>query len=162
MPRGIPNAAHSSDYVSDGLQGVVDWKQIRSSGGGLNHLEVISKNDREFGDDEVAYAAFMEEPVVIEVHDSADKNAPPAVFVAVNGEGVWLKRRTKIRIPRKFAEVLARSQSMAIKTMQTSDPESVDAMRTMRTTSQDYAFSVLHDPNPRGRAWLERVTREGC
>ena len=106
---------------------------------------------------------FMAERLTIHVHTTGDKNAPPAVMVGVNGQQVWFKRGSRIKnVPRAFVEVMARSQSTTYRTTQVSDPSADEQMRTLRTTSADYAFSVLHDPNPKGSAWLARVTGEGC
>lgn len=161
MARAASREIHSPDYVDHSNDGAMDFSEVASyntlSRGG--HIEPIT--EREWKTAEEAMA-FMEEPLTIEIHVSSDKNAPPAVPAGVQGKLVWFLRGTKIRnVPRKYVEVLARSQSTAYKTQQVRDPNADEQMQTLRSTSQDYSFSVLHDPNPKGRQWLERVTREG-
>lgn len=162
MPRGIPNSRemHSPDYLDNSDDGAVDFAHCSVSTlarGGI----IESANEREFKN-AAEMEAFMSEPLTISIHTSSDKNSPPAVFVGVNGQHVWFRRGSRIKnVPRRFVEVLARSQSTSYRTQQKRDPNEDEQMTTLRTTSQDYAFSVLHDPNPKGRQWLERVSREG-
>lgn len=118
-------------------------------------------NEREF-EDNVEYEEFMQNPIVIRIHETTDKNAPPLVGVGVNGNYRWLPRSVKIRVQRMFVEVLARSHERSIKTVENPDKSVEDGMMTKRTQAQSYGFQVLHDPHPKGNVWLERVTRQGC
>jgi hypothetical protein len=65
-------------------------------------------------------------------------------------------------LQRKFVEILARSHERAIRTVENPDKSVEDGMKTLRTQAQPYGFQILHDPHPKGNAWLERVTRQGC
>jgi hypothetical protein len=106
--------------------------------------------------------AFYNERLDIEVHQTNDKNAPLFAEAGVNGHMVWFPRNTRINgVPRKFVEAMARSQDVTYRTQQVSNPSADDQMKTMRSRASCYGFSVLRDPNPRGRVWLERVMREG-
>lgn len=117
--------------------------------------------DVQVSEGQIEYEAFMHEPIVIRIHETKDKNEPPLVFVAVNGDGRWLPRDKNVRIPRKLVERLAQAQEMTFVTKDESDPSAEVMKRTVRRNAASYSFSVLHDPNPRGRRWLQRVTREG-
>jgi hypothetical protein len=103
----------------------------------------------------------MHEPVVIRIHSTRDKNDPPLVYVGVNGDSRWLDREVNIRVPRKLVERLAQAQEMTLSTREVNDPLADNMMRTVKRTAASYSFSVLHDPNPNGRRWLARITREG-
>lgn len=118
-------------------------------------------NEREFKD-MVEYETFMHDPLVIRIHETTDKNAPPLVGSGVNGDYRWFPRGVKIRVQRKFVEVLARSHERSLKTIENPDKSVEDGMITRRSQAQPYGLQVLHDPHPKGNVWLERVTRQGC
>lgn len=102
------------------------------------------------------YEAFMVEPVVIELQRTTDKNAPPVVGVGVNGDVRWLPRGVPIRLQRKFLEPLCRKET-SFETKPDHDPGAEVGMKTRLTSAQPYGFSVIQDPNPKGRAWLEHL-----
>lgn len=144
----------STDYMPQGENdGVMDWKTLRI---GMPALE-IERDTRTI----VEIEKFMQDELVIVIHKSTDKNAVPRVPVGVNGEVAWLPRDVKIRIPRKFVERLARSQEATYRTDDNPDPRMDEGKIIRRTNGQVFPFQVLHDPSPRGAAWLQRVTREG-
>lgn len=113
--------------------------------------------------------AFNEDPVTILIHPSREKNAAPVVDCWVNGRGAevftngrwyslaWLPINIECVVKRKYVEVLARASIDTIDTdvddTTVKDPEN----RIVRVTSALCTFSVLHDPNPKGREWLRRV-----
>ena len=155
--RNYANEAFIEDHV-DGEEKVIDMMQGTAPG---FHLEVIPENVfREFKDRE-SYEAFMREPVVIKFAESRDKNEPPLIFVGVNGAQRWCPRNKPIRLPRYFIERLAQAQEMRFETLPTNDDTIDNRMVTKRHSAASYSFSILHDPNPSGRRWLQRVTREG-
>lgn len=150
----------AADLLNNDYDGAVDFSQAASvnlvAGG---QIEPIT--EREWKDQAEAIA-FMQERLTITIHTTNDKNAPPAAYAGVNGQGVWFRRGTTYKnVPRCFVESLARSQSATYRTQQVRDPNADEQMQTMRTSSMDYPFAVLHDPNPKGKRWLERVMREG-
>lgn len=152
------NQTDLPDIADDALTGVMDFSKFRVV---LDRtVEVIT--DREFADQN-EYAKFMQDMIVVELHTSTDRNAPTHAYVGVNGEQVWLPRGQKINIPRYFIERLARSRPQNYRTTANPDPSADQAMLTQRQTGMDYPFSVLRDPQPaKGRAWLERVSRESA
>jgi hypothetical protein len=159
MARGPQREAHSPDYINNEGDGdVLDFANLKWGGASAADISIVS--EREFKD-AAEYAAFMADPIIITLHTTTDKNAPPSVYAAVQGDGGWLPRGKKIRVPRSIVEVLARSQVTAFKTTQNNNMAADEAMDTTRSTAQDYAFSVLHDPNPKGVPWLRRVMHEG-
>lgn len=167
MPRGIPNSrggAESAEFVNtedDGpVDSAVDWTQLRVTAV-TREIEFVGAN--EFGKDALAYEAAMNDLLVIEIQESSDTNAPTHAMVGCNGDQIWIPRGKHVRLPRKFVEILARSQSMKIKTVQNHDMNKDEAMDTVKKTSPDYPVTVLHDPKgAAGREWLKRVTRQGC
>lgn len=155
MARGSNQEIHSTDFVESGQRQPLDWRVLRT---GSPQIETIT--EREFKTT-AENEAFMEELVVIEVHRSTDKNAVPQVPVGVNGDKIWIPRGLPVRLPRKFVGVLAQSQEAAFRTDDNPDPNADEGKVIRRTNGLVYPFSVIRDDNPRGRAWLERVTRGG-
>lgn len=148
----------STDYMPRGENdGVLSWQMLRT---GIPQLDV-APDDREGFKTVAEIEKFMAEELVIVLHKSTDRNASPAVPVGVNGEKLWLPRDVKVRIPRRFVERLARSQEATFSTDDNPDPRQEEGKLIRRTNGQVFPFQVLHDPNPRGAAWLQRVTREG-
>jgi hypothetical protein len=107
------------------------------------------------------YEKFMEEPVIIEIHETSDKNAPDLVFVGVNGDQRWLPRGRPIRLQRKFVEVLAQRHERTYKTVENKERDSANGMIVKGKNAQPYPFSVIRDESPGGREWLKRTIRQG-
>lgn len=148
---------HATDLADTGEDDVTDYMNLRI----FTEKSVEVVTDREFTDT-IEMTKFMADNLVIEIHPSTDKNAPTSVRVGVNGEEVWLPRGQKIRIPRRFVERLARSQVRQYKTVRNPDQEADFANLTKMSTAMDYGFSVVKEPNAKGRQWLERVIRESA
>jgi hypothetical protein len=164
MPRGVRTAHSTDDFengsADDGDYASLDWTQLRVTAV-APQIEVAPA--REFGDDKLAYEKFMQDLVVIRLTEPTDENAPTHAMVGSNGEQLWLPRGPVLRIPRRFVENLAHSQSTRVSTKMNHDPNKDDAMDVRRTTTPDYPFAVLQDPaGQKGREWLRRVVREAC
>ncbi len=154
--------SHSTDFLDGTTHEVSEPVDMMTSNVPLMTLEgrLDPISTREF--ELIAeYEAFMEEPVVIQINDTTDKNQPPFVFVGVNGDNRWLPRARPVRIQRKFVERLAQAQEMRFETKSNPDQDAQNAMRTVRTTAQAYGFAVLRDDHPLGQRWLARMTRSG-
>lgn len=111
--------------------------------------------------DKADMLAFMEEPLEIFVHESTDPNAEPIVYVGVNGRTQYFVRGQVQTVKRKFVEKLARCKVTRYSQQYIKDGNGADAIKNIPHTSLAYPFSVVHDPNPRGAAWLRKVLAEG-
>lgn len=109
----------------------------------------------------VEYEKFMQEPVTVIISKTTNKTDPWVVPIGVNGDTRYLPRGIKIRIQRKFVERLAQVHERSYSTTPNSDPSSDTGMLTKAQQAQPYQFHVLHDPNPKGRLWLQAITRAG-
>ena len=107
----------------------------------------------------VSEEAFMNELLLVELHDDNDENAPPYAELSVNGVSCPLVRGTPTWLRRKFVEVLARCKETKY-TQRTANPMEPDRIEMIPRTAMVYPFSVLEDPNPKGRAWLQAVKAE--
>jgi len=111
-------------------------------------------------DDLAPALAFMEEPVDVLVHDSADRNAEPIVETGVNGRVQFFIRGQTQTVKRKFVECLARAKTTTYSQQKYSDANGNDAIRNVPHTALRYPFSVVNDRNPNGAAWLKKVLAE--
>lgn len=174
-----------TDDGGDGRERVLDMMATgQSSAQRIQHLEVISERefpyqtlttratdkdgktfDFENPGRSPAMEAFMEEAVVIEIHETTDEKAPPLVFVGINGDQRWLPRGVPIRLPRKFVERLAQSAERTYTTPTTGVKEGTDNERPVKQKStQAYPFAILEDSHrdkKLARKWLKRVTKQG-
>jgi hypothetical protein len=106
--------------------------------------------------------AFNEEMLTIVLHKGREKYSPSHHDFFVNGQGIRLPVDTEVKVARKFVEVMARSQPMDVSTdHETRTNEGDPVNRIIRSLSSNYPFTVIHDPNPRGRVWLASVMRQG-
>lgn len=104
-------------------------------------------------------AAFMNELVIVEVAATTNENDPPNLVLSVNGlhQPVFRGKPTKMR--RMFLEVLARCKESKY-SQHTNNPNQPDRIELRERTAHAYPFQVLHDSNPKGRAWLRAVLSE--
>lgn len=140
------------------MEGVHDSRKARLV---LIQQNVVSVSEREF-QKQVDLEVFMEQMLVIRIHSSSDKNAPPVVAVGVNGDTRWLLRGRKYKIERKFLECLTKLDR-TYTTEDNPDPRDLEGQHVRTHASQSYPFEVLYDPAPKGmgQRWLERMLREG-
>ena len=100
--------------------------------------------------------AFMEEPVTIMVHESADENAQPIVDVYCNGVPQRFVRGMEQTVKRKFVQILAEAKTTNVRTRTGVEGGTV-VNKISRHTAVRYPFSVIEDRNPRGAAWLREA-----
>jgi hypothetical protein len=129
---------------------------------GVLPIELIdSEPDDILPADQAARLAFNEEILTIRLEPRSERNAPTVQDVAVNGDRRWLPIGTPLKIQRKFVEALARSQPFGVTTETGTAFEENPRNVIHKTPYRTAPFSVLSDPNPRGAAWLQRVSYEG-
>lgn len=123
--------------------------------GSLPPIEQVTENDFV----KVAeLEAFMNEKLTIVVHDTDKEGELEVICPSVNGVNQPIIRNVKSKVKRKYVEALARS--LVTKHVQRlkdlNDPSSL----VMQGKSvQSYPFTVIDDPNPNGRPWLEAIVR---
>ena len=111
-------------------------------------------------------AAFMNENIEIRFHEANDANAPLAVEVDVRTRSAdgkkagkqykrVLMRGVKHVVPRFVAEALAHSKNT--KLVRVDDPRDPMNVKHIQKSAFYYPFEVVRDPNPKGRAWLDKV-----
>lgn len=115
--------------------------------------------------------AFGEEPVMIILNPSTDKNAPSAFPVWVNGKGAEVYQQGRwdeigylpigkpLIIKRKVLEVIIRAKLDAVTTVHDDATVERPVNRINRATSAVHSFSILEDKNPKGAAWAREMIR---
>lgn len=103
--------------------------------------------------------AFMNETVVVIVHEDSDEEALPVVTLCVNGTTQPIFRGFATPVKRKYVEALARAKETKYRqTLQdANDPASITMVPR---TALAYPFTVESDPNPAGRAWLRELLKQ--
>lgn len=102
---------------------------------------------------------FMEETITIRIERMNDKNAPKVVDVSVNGITKFIPVGEPFAIARKYVEVLARSKSDNIETIDASMDYANSANQIRKISAQKYPFSIVSDPNPLGVEWFMSIGR---
>jgi hypothetical protein len=110
--------------------------------------------------DKAAATAFMEEKVVIRLHTTTDKSRERIPCVSVNGINQYIVRGKPQPIKRKFLEVLARAREESVNTPFGRDANGFDTYNITKDYALKYPFEIVSDPNPNGRAWIEKVMAE--
>lgn len=118
--------------------------------------------------------AFAEEPIKIMIHRAGGKNPPPTTdLISVNGihaellfKNGWvpigyIPRGQVVVTKRKYVEQIARAKTKSISTrvVERENENPLNLLDPVYVASM--AFSVVHDPNPRGQQWLEKLLYEG-
>jgi len=135
--------------------------------------EVIVSPGEALEKDYLEALRFNEDPVLIVIHGSGDRNAAPVSdYCAVEGvpaemllNGRWVRtsgylpRNVKLTLKRKYVEVLARSKQDQVSTRvvfhEGEDPENI----VERNTIPNCPVQILHDPSPKGPEWFARIVR---
>ena len=106
-----------------------------------------------------ASEAFMNEMVEVMVHSSTDENQAPHVILNCNGTNQPIMRGVPTRVRRKYVEILARMKETKYSQV-TRNPGAPDQIDMIARHGLAYPFEMMHDDNPRGRAWLSNVLAE--
>lgn len=123
-----------------------------------SEIEVIERPVR---NPKLELLKFMEEPVTVVVHKTADKVADPVVEVWNGGVRQMFIRGHKQVVKRKFVEVLARARDLKYEQEVHVDKSTGDAVnRMIPVEGLKYPFDIVEDKNPEGRAWIQSLLQE--
>jgi len=136
------------DEIGEGL----GLDELNIAGG----IEQVSEFDLKYIAD---MEKFMNERLVILVFPDRSEGALRVIRPEVNGLCQPILRGVKTKVKRKYVEALARTISTAYDQVQR-DPSDRSSLEMIPMSNQTYPFTVIHDPNPAGRAWLEAIIAE--
>lgn len=110
--------------------------------------------------DHAAEMAFLEEPVIVRIHETNEPGAENPVVLGVNGRQVAIVRGQETIVRRKYVEQLLRAkpENLQTRVVRTGDGDVKNVID--KTRALKYPFSILRDDNPRGRAWEARIRAE--
>lgn len=103
--------------------------------------------------------AFMNEVLTIVVYEDNVEGSLPIVEPIVKGMKQVIVRGANSKVRRKYVEALARSRTTKFDQVQR-DMTDRSSMAMKPKSRMTYPFSVIHDPNPRGPAWLKAILAE--
>ena len=104
---------------------------------------------------------FNEEMLTIRLERTGEKNPAKQVQIGCNGQILWIDIGKTVQIPRKFVEVLAGAQPMEVQTNVVEIPNQDPQNNVQRLVRAGQPFSVIHDANPKGAAWLTWLLARG-
>jgi len=119
-------------------------------------IEQVSENDFVKS---VELESFMNEILTIIVHPTAEDGALDVVVPMVNGMNQPIVRGAESKVRRKYVEALARCRTTKY-VQQVMDPARPENIQMTDRTAVSYPFSIIHDPNPIGRQWIESIMSE--
>lgn len=161
MPRW-PTKGQDSNDIIETQESEVILPATGSIKAELDGLQTIEVHDKPLQDDYAAALAFNEEKVTVMIHEDTDPNAENPVQVAVNGVNQFFFRGQAQEVRRKYVEVLARCKRTRIATPEVTDSSGARTNLVRQATSLRYPFQVIHDPNPKGAAWLKAIMTEAA
>lgn len=162
MPRLKPHQVRKHFETEEQKVGQDKPRVMKSTGPAKQSLEAASIEVVDKPVDKVwaDQMAFNEEVIKVLVHESTDKNAEAIVEVFNGGIPQRFLRGQEQDVKRKFVEVLARAKMTTFTQEKYKDGDGVDSVKQVPHTALRYPFSVVNDPNPRGKDWLKAVLAE--
>lgn len=155
MPRGIPNKTISSEDNKVGQDRHLDMPVSGPLADMLRTDQEIQIVDGPSIGEYAAQLAFNEELVEVVVHESTSPNEQMLIDLYCNGTPQRLIRGVAQRIKRKYVAILAQARQTSIKTTTSANGDDT-VNRIDKYTAVRYPFSVVNDPNPKGRDWLKQ------
>jgi hypothetical protein len=123
--------------------------------------DVILATPEMLNADYAAELAFMEDVLTIYLNRGREKHSPQFEQFGVNGRIIWVQVEQPTNVKRKYVEVMARSMPVDITTQSGESPgDELVFNKVQRHQTANFSFSILHDPSPKGAAWLAKVRRE--
>lgn len=119
------------------------------------YLEPI---DKPLNKDYLDELAFMNEQIIINVHESTDLNAENPVPVGNCGQFRFFERGKNILTQRKFADCLFAKGSSVSTPEIFKGGEKTYAIR--QHAAAKYPFTIIEDKNPKGVEWYRRRQAE--
>ena len=100
--------------------------------------------------------AFANDVLTIVVSKDASPGAYDVITPNVNGVNQPIVLGMKQKVKRKYVEALARSRITGYD-QEVPDPRKPENFTMREITVLTHPFSVLHDPHPKGDAWLQNI-----
>lgn len=106
--------------------------------------------------DQLDEEVFMREWMEIHLHDPANEDEPVYAEVTVNGDKfVSIRGETK-KVRRYHVAALAQAKALRLVQTKVTNEDGSMGYREKAVLRLVYPFSVIHDANPKGGAWLRQ------
>jgi len=102
---------------------------------------------------------FMHEKIEVQLNPGIATDEQ-TIQVQLNGINQFFVRGMRQNVKRMFVNVLCGAKTEHITTVGFKDSMGNDGTKIQKTSVMKYPFTVLSDPNPKGRAWLEKAMSE--
>jgi hypothetical protein len=138
-------------------------RDMKSTGPAKSALEpaTVEVVDRPIDKEWADAMAFNEETIKVMVHETTDPVAVSIPDFYNGGIPQRFIRGQEQLVKRKFVEQLARCRKTTFSQEKVRDNNGDEFYRNVPHTALAYPFSVVEDPNPRGRDWLKNILAEG-
>jgi hypothetical protein len=132
----------------------ISLDELKNNEGGIEPIDT-----KQLIDGAGELALFMEEKLTIHVFEDGNEGALKVIGPSVNGVTQPIIRGVNTKVKRKYVEALARGITTKYEQRQV-DPGNPASLKMFPIRRQTYPFSVIHDPNPKGAAWLAKIINE--
>lgn len=159
----MPRIARKEFDAAAQIVGQDKPRNMKSTGPARKSLESASIEvvDRPIDKEWADAMAFNEEKINIMVHETTDPAAVSIPDIYNNGVPQRFIRGQAQTVKRKFVEQLARCRKTTYSQEKVRDNNGDEFYRNVPHTALAYPFSVVEDPNPRGKDWLKNILAEG-
>jgi len=140
-----------------------DPRNMKSTGPANESLEALNFQDvpRRYSASKMEELAFMEEEVLILVHESTNPIDIPIPCFQNDGLSQYFIRGKEQSVKRKFLEQIARCKVTSYTQELYQDASGADTYRQVPHTTLAFGFEVIEDRSPKGRDWLRGIQQEG-
>jgi hypothetical protein len=134
-------------------------RTMKSRGPARESLDppIVQQVDGPVSKDKLEALRFNEEVLTVMVHDTTNPSEEPIPEVWNDGIVQRFIRGREQQVKRKYVEILARAKRTTRGNEKYKDLNGDDAYRYPAHTALRYPFSVINDPNPKGRDWLRGI-----
>lgn len=158
MPRGVYDRNKTvnkriNSEDTDIVGGEREFKVGDVAGRGLDMPEI--DNEIVVGGD-IDKERFHNDVLTVQFAPRSNENEPLFAEVNVNGKRVVARRGDTVQMKRFQVAVLAQSKIARVEQQRVTGPDGNPQYVEREIFSQTYPFSVIDDPDPRGRAWLKQ------
>lgn len=174
MPRGVRNqpatqaknnpvTRTTAEPVSQQEVGQGNTRLLKSTGDAKQAMEpsVIARvGDHPLDKEKMAMLAFMNEPVVVRIGTTTDKNAPQAFEINVNSNLYLFRRGETKKVPRYIVDRMLRLKQTVYSQKEVINGEGIKDILHIPHTALLYDFSIERDDNPMGKSWERAVLAE--
>lgn len=174
MPRGVRNQPATqakntpvmrttAEPVSQQEIGQGATRLLKSTGDSKEALEtpaIARASGHPMDGEKMAMLAFMNEPVVVRIGTTTDKNAPQVFEINVNSNLHFFRRGETKKVPRYIVDRMLRLKQTVYTQKEVINAEGIKDIVHIPHTALLYDFSIERDDNPMGKSWERAVLAE--